>query len=100
MAALHIRILTTMDTTIKDHAALAEQFNANEPRVDWHDETLWWVRQKRDKMAWSIPEWEQLRETASNIKHNVLGNLHDYLLEFERNAQQNGAVVHWAADAE
>ncbi|HEU4555727.1 MAG TPA: 4Fe-4S ferredoxin, partial [Chitinophaga sp.] len=83
-----------MTTAVKDHAALAEEFNANEPRVNWHDETLWWVRQKRDKMAWSIPEWEQLRETASRIKHNVLGNLHAYLEEFERNAQQNGAIVH------
>jgi L-lactate dehydrogenase complex protein LldF len=83
----------------KEHAELAEKFNADEARVDWHDETLWWVRQKRDKMAWTLPEWENLREAASRIKHNVLGNLHDYLLEFERNAQQNGAVVHWAADA-
>lgn len=88
-----------MDHVVKDHASLADHFNENEPRVNWHDETLWWVRQKRDKMAWSIPEWEVLREAASQIKNNVLGNLHEYLLEFERNAQQNGAVVHWAADA-
>jgi L-lactate dehydrogenase complex protein LldF len=88
-----------MDHTNQDHASLADHFNENEPRVDWHDETLWWVRQKRDRMAWSIPEWEALRNAASEIKHNVLGNLHDYLQEFERNAQQNGAIVHWAADA-
>lgn len=88
-----------MNNTIQDHASLADHFNENEPRVDWHDETLWWVRQKRDRMAWSIPEWEALREAASQIKNNVLGNLHEYLLEFERNAIQNGAVVHWAADA-
>lgn len=86
-------------TAHKEHAELAETFNKNEARVDWHDETLWWVRQKRDKMAWSLPEWEDLRETASRIKFNVLGNLHDYLLEFEKNAQLNGATVHWAADA-
>lgn len=83
----------------KEHADLATVFNKDEARVDWHDETLWWVRQKRDKMAWSIPEWEALRETASRVKHNVLGNLHDYLLAFEQKAQENGAVVHWAADA-
>ncbi|WP_143306077.1 lactate utilization protein B [Chitinophaga vietnamensis] len=83
-----------------DHAALAAKFNENEPRVNWHDETLWWVRQKRDRMAWSIPEWEQLRDTASQIKRHVLGNLHDYLLQFEQQATQNGAIVHWAADAE
>ncbi|WPV64416.1 lactate utilization protein B [Chitinophaga sp. LS1] len=86
-------------TAHKEHAELAETFNKDEARVNWHDETLWWVRQKRDKMAWSLPEWEDLRETASRIKFNVLGNLHDYLVEFEKNAQLNGAAVHWAADA-
>lgn len=82
-----------------NHVELSEQFNRDEARVDWHDETLWWVRQKRDKAAWQIPEWEMLRETASQIKHNVLSNLHDYLLQFETNAQRNGIIVHWAADA-
>ena len=82
------------------HAALSEKFNVDEDRVNWHDETLWWVRAKRDKAAWQIPEWEQLRETASQIKDNVLGNLHDYLLQFEKNARLNGITVHWAADAE
>ncbi|QJB32386.1 lactate utilization protein [Chitinophaga oryzae] len=88
-----------MNRPTTDHATLADKFNENEPRVNWHDETLWWVRAKRDRQAWSIPEWEQLRETASQIKLNVLGNLHDYLTQFEQQAIQNGAVVHWAADA-
>ena len=85
---------------ISDHATLAEKFNKDEPRVDWHDETLWFIRKKRDKAAWQIPEWEQLREIASQIKNNVLSNLYEYLLEFEKNAIANGAVVHWAADAD
>src|SRR6478609_10689549 len=83
-----------------DHAELAEQFNRDEARVDWHDKTLWFVREKRDKAAWQIPEWEQLRETASQIKNNVLSNLHSYLLQFEKNAQQNGITVHWASTPE
>ncbi|HXO73926.1 MAG TPA: hypothetical protein VN824_01825, partial [Puia sp.] len=58
----------------KDHAALADEFNKDEARVNWHDETLWWVRQKRDKAAHKVPEWEELRETASRIKDNVLSN--------------------------
>ena len=45
----------------KDHAALAEVFNRDEDRVDWHDETLWWIRQKRDKNVHQLPEWELLR---------------------------------------
>lgn len=84
----------------KDHASRADTFNEDEPRVDWHDQTLWFIRKKRDKAAWQIPEWEALRETASQIKNNVLDNLYDYLLEFEKNAQQNGVTVHWASTAE
>lgn len=83
----------------KDHAALAERFNEDEPRVNWHDETLWWVRAKRDKAAHVLPEWEQLREAASQIKNNVLANLSEYLLQFEEKARANGVIVHWAADA-
>ncbi len=85
---------------MKDHSQLAEQFNADEARVNWHDETLWWVRTKRDRMSHGLPEWEQLRETASQIKNNVLSNLSEYLVEFEANAKANGMIVHWAADAE
>lgn len=81
------------------HSELSVTFNKDEDRVDWHDQTLWWVRQKRDKAAFQLPEWELLRETASQIKHNVLGNLHDYLVQFEANALKNGITVHWAADA-
>ena len=83
-----------------DHATRAEVFNKDSKRVDWHDETLWFVRAKRDRAAKQLPEWESLRDAASMIKHNVLDNLHDYLLEFERQAQANGVTVHWAENAE
>lgn len=84
----------------KDHAILADKFNKDEARVNWHDETLWFVRQKRDRIAHTIENWEQLRDTASQIKNNVLSNLHDYLMQFEYNAQKNGITVHWATDAQ
>src|SRR5688572_11002929 len=80
------------------HAGLSEKFNEDEPRVNWHDETLWWVRQKRDKAVNQVPEWESLRDTASAIKDNVLSNLSEYLAEFEEQAKNNGAIIHWAAD--
>lgn len=82
-----------------DHAARAEAFNKDASRVDWHDETLWFVRAKRDRAAKQLPEWERLRDAASTIKHNVLDNLHDYLLAFEKQAIANGATVHWAETA-
>ncbi|HEY0177661.1 MAG TPA: lactate utilization protein B [Pedobacter sp.] len=88
-----------MSEVTKTHPELSEIFNKDEERVDWHDETLWWIRQKRDKSAHSIPEWEQLRETASQIKNNVLSDLANYLIRFEKNALANSIIVHWAADA-
>ncbi|HEY4206261.1 MAG TPA: lactate utilization protein B [Puia sp.] len=83
----------------QDHAHLAATFNKDEPRVDWHDKTLWFIREKRDKAASRVPEWEWLRETASAVKNNVLSHLSEYLTQFEEQATRNGVVVHWAADA-
>lgn len=88
-----------MKPSTKDHAELSQEFNRDEERVNWHDETLWFIREKRDKAAHSLPEWENLREAASQIKNNVLSDLHHYLLQFEKNAIANGVTVHWAADA-
>lgn len=82
-----------------DHARNAELFNRDEPRVDWHDTALWFVRQKRDRAAAQVPEWEELRELASQIKAHTLARLDDYLIDFEQKALANGIRVHWAADA-
>lgn len=85
---------------VQDHAQAAAQFIKDEERTDWHDETLWFVRQKRDLAAHGIPEWEQLREWASQIKDHTLSNLSHYLESFEQKALANGIRVHWAADGE
>ena len=84
----------------KDHAALAAAFIQDEERVDWHDGALWYIREKRDLASKQIPEWEALREAASQIKSHVISNLHEYLLAFEANLTRNGVKVHWAANAE
>ena len=81
------------------HAQAADRFTADVDRTTWHDQALWFVRQKRDRMTYALPEWEQLRELASQIKNHTLSRLDTYLEEFERNAQANGVQVHWAADA-
>lgn len=81
-----------------DHSGKAAVFNRQEGRVDWHDESLWYIRQKRDKARDSVENWEQLRDTASAIKDHVLENLRDYLIEFEKNLRANGWHVHWARD--
>lgn len=84
---------------IIDHPTRAAKFIQNDERSHWHDETLWFVRVKRDRAAQSLPEWERLRETASAIKANVVSHLADYLEQFERQATRLGARVHWAKDA-
>jgi len=83
-----------------NHAALAEKYIADRPRAAWHDATLWFVRAKRDKAAQSLPEWESLREAASQIKAHTMSRLADYLEQFEREATRRGAIVHWAQDAD
>jgi L-lactate dehydrogenase complex protein LldF len=83
-----------------DHAAAAARFTAHETRVDWHDQALWFVREKRDHAARSVPEWEELRALASAIKEHTLSHLDEYLERFEAKARANGIRVHWASDAE
>ena len=83
-----------------DHPANAEAFVQDRERVAWHDESLWFVRAKRDKAAGMIPEWEQLRHAASEIKLHMLSRLDHYLLQFEQNAKSNGIHVHFAMDAD
>lgn len=78
------------------HPAAARAFVDNRERAHWHDTALWFVREKRDKQAASLPEWETLRETASAIKLHTQTQLAEYLLEFESEASANGCVVHWA----
>jgi L-lactate dehydrogenase complex protein LldF len=82
------------------HADKAKQFLSDEPRVDWHDRTLWMVRQKRDRIAAAVPEWENLRKQASLIKENTLSQLDVYLEQFETEALKNGVTVLWAENAE
>jgi L-lactate dehydrogenase complex protein LldF len=83
-----------------NHAAAAARFTADQPRTAWHDATLWYAREKRDRIAATVPEWETLRELASAIKEHTLSRLADYLEQFEAKAMVNGAKVHWARDAE
>jgi L-lactate dehydrogenase complex protein LldF len=82
-----------------DHAAAAARFTADEGRTGWHDGALWFVREKRDRAAASVPEWEALRDLASAIKTHTLARLDEYLVHFERAATARGITVHWARDA-
>ena len=84
---------------MKKHPKASRDFIADESRTDWHNAAVYNFRRGRDATAKSIPEWEELRSLASQIKDNVLANLDDYLVRFEAAATANGIQVHWAADA-
>lgn len=88
-----------MSFTHHSHPNAAKDFVQNTERMKWHDEALWFVRAKRDRIAHTVPDWEELRNQASDIKQHTLSNLDAYLQQFEERAIANGVQVHWAADA-
>ena len=100
MSSVATRTLPVLDNTPVDHADAAATFLADDARVDWHDGAIWFAREKRDRAVDEVPEWEMLRELASDIKEHTLTHLDEYLVAFEAAATANGATVHWARDAE
>ena len=73
---------------MSSHAKAAKKFIADKERTAWHDQALYFVREKRDKMANDVPEWEALREMASQMKRHTISNLGYYLDMFERTPQR------------
>lgn len=65
-----------------------------------HDKNLWNAVMKRSKVANEIPEWEALRNLASQIKEHTLTHLDHYIEMFVENATKNGIQVHFAKDAD
>jgi L-lactate dehydrogenase complex protein LldF len=86
-------------STPVDQAKNAERFLADTVHEERLDKVLWAMRMKRDAAAQKVPEWEELRTLASEIKEHTLSNLSDYLIQFEARATANGVIVHWARDA-
>jgi L-lactate dehydrogenase complex protein LldF len=82
-----------------DQAKNAEKFLADTAHEERLDKLLWAMRTRRDAAARQVPEWEELRTLASQIKEHTLSNLSDYLMQFEARATANGVIVHWARDA-
>lgn len=58
------------------------------------------IQRKRALVAGEMPDWQALRDAASEIKRRTLLNLDQYLLQFESACTAAGGHVHWARDAE
>jgi L-lactate dehydrogenase complex protein LldF len=83
-----------------DPEGRAARFIALEVHESTHDRLVWGMRHNRDQAVAGVPEWEELRELASQIKEHTLTHLDQYLEQFEANATRLGTHVHWARDAE
>jgi L-lactate dehydrogenase complex protein LldF len=57
------------------------------------------IRERRAGLVAETPDWQELRRAGAAIKDHTLGHLDTYLEQFERNATNHGAHVHWARDA-
>lgn len=79
---------------------LGAKFIADTPHRESNDRCLWAARMRRDRVASTLPEWEQMRQLASDTKAHILSHLDEYLMQFEKNLEALGVHVHWAADAE
>jgi len=55
---------------------------------------------KRAKARERLPEFDDLRDAARDIKNHTLANLDFYLERYEEKVQSSGGQVHWAATAE
>lgn len=57
------------------------------------------IQSKRSKLVSEKSDWQELRNAGAAIKDEVLGNLANYLEEFEVRCTEAGGIVHWASDA-
>jgi len=55
---------------------------------------------KRDENKARFQSWEHARQTAAEIKYEVINRLDHYLELFEKNLKARGVRVHWAGDAQ
>ena len=81
------------------HSKKAAAALKNVDKITRHDQTFWLMRGKRDLMEHKLPEWESLREHASEIKRHTATHLAQYLEQFSKRLEYNGVIVHWAEDA-
>ena len=58
------------------------------------------IRRKRAHVVDELPDWEQLRDTAHEIKEHTLRYLGFYLEQFEAACTAAGGKIHWARDAD
>src|ERR1700754_3692392 len=77
----------------------ADFIHLDDVHMPTHDKNLWAAKTNREKAAAGLPEWEELRALASQIKEHTLTHLDEYVKQFAYNAGKRGVTVHFAKDA-
>ncbi len=88
------QIITTRNFKSNAVSALA---NKNLQKALTHVESRF-IGKRRPAIA-ALPESDQLRDNARDIKNHTLENLDPYLEAYEEKVIETGGIVHWAADA-
>lgn len=57
-------------------------------------------RSSRSDAINQVDNWENLRDSAREIKKHTINNLDKYLLQLEESVNKAGGLVHWARDSE
>ncbi|MDP9801639.1 L-lactate dehydrogenase complex protein LldF [Arcanobacterium wilhelmae] len=57
------------------------------------------IRNKRNARVEEMPDWQDLRNAASQIKSSTMSRLPELLVQMEENVKAHGGIVHWARDA-
>ena len=88
-----------MDATTRQFKENARQALADDSlRAAMDQFSQGFPRKRREAMA-RLPEFEDLRDQARDIKDHVLENLDLYLERFEARVTEQGGQVHWCQDA-
>ncbi|MGV9189669.1 LutB/LldF family L-lactate oxidation iron-sulfur protein [Arcanobacterium canis] len=57
------------------------------------------IRNKRNARVEEMPDWQDLRNAASQIKSATMSRLPELLVQMEENVTAHGGIMHWARDA-
>ncbi|MDN6593276.1 LUD domain-containing protein, partial [Acidipropionibacterium jensenii] len=83
----------------KFQKAVKHELELNVQRKNMRNATTT-IRNKRALRVSESPDWEELREAATEIKNRVSRHLDYYLEEAEKSLTAHGVHVHWARDGQ
>lgn len=86
-----------MDVTSKQFIPLAEKALADQTLQNSMRMLGLGLSERRRQARQGLPEFDQLRDEACQIKKHTIEHLDVYLEEFESRVTARGGIVHWAA---